>query len=53
MTVFVVQWIINCVFEMTLYTIYESSGEIYELKDSGESGGQIGVSSLFVFPHLN
>ena len=52
-TVFVVQWIINCVFEMTLYTIYESSGEIYELKDSGECGGQIGVSSLFVFPHLN
>ena len=34
---------------MTLYTIYESSGEIYELKDSGECGGQIGVSSLFVF----
>ena len=35
---------------MTLYTIYESSGEIHEFNDSGESGGQIGVSRLFVFP---
>lgn len=32
---------------MALYTIYESGGEIYELNDAGESGGNIGVSSHF------
>lgn len=30
---------------MTLYTIYESGGEIYELTDAGGIGGSIGVSS--------
>lgn len=40
---------------MTLYTIYESGGEIYELTDAGGIGGSItGVSSHFeVFRSIN
>lgn len=30
---------------MALYTIYESGGEIFELNDAGDSGGNIGVSN--------
>lgn len=45
---FFVIWRSNLKFwNMALYTIYESGGEIYELNDAGESGGNIGVSSHF------
>lgn len=30
---------------MVLYTIYEFGGEIFELNDVGDSGGNIGVSN--------
>lgn len=30
---------------MALYTIHESGGEIFELNDAGDSGGNIGVSN--------